>query len=592
MFFIKQAEPIVRKIFGFDNASSLGSVIASGALLQSSMRTAANVADKFKKNSSNKNSDSGKSNSSKSKSSSNADRNTSNINKGNSDAAIAANANTAALVASAAEDDDDKKRLPRGQEPNANDDKKDENKNKLEKGKNDDKEKLNKNEDRDRLGAGDREEKDRNKDREEDKQSPRERNAMDKFKQAISSPTAKKIANTAKNMAFGQIKFAGKAVGAMVGAYTGSNPITDALTGYNYGSALTQGAQNLGSKAISGVAKPFRRRNKRNDVIQKYNALDENMKKKSNYSPENMMELSRLALDKTDVDKSNWPPDLKDYAKSLQSYRDELTGKFDDPNKAVLDTIKGIQAGNVKYKEPAVRRLVSNGRTKIGEMRNKNLNKGSDRTKLGEGQEKQTRRKRTPRQARSELKSGNDRETRQELSGGSSPTTQERPPIMPPEMPDRSPELSSQEADNSEIDSRMDNLSDVIEQTNTDSREEIEGDNIQEIESEPEAIDTIEEQNHNNDQEELSRPDVSSLPETQEESRPPEVREQEIEDIVNNAANDNGETISEHVMDRLKGKNTSSHILTGPEKEQFEKYSKLLPDNSNNGNNGNDNSNK
>ena len=48
MLFMKNAESIIRKIFGFDRAGTLGSAVASGALLVNSMKTAANAVGKVK----------------------------------------------------------------------------------------------------------------------------------------------------------------------------------------------------------------------------------------------------------------------------------------------------------------------------------------------------------------------------------------------------------------------------------------------------------------------------------------------------------------------------------------------------------------
>lgn len=299
MFFIKKVEPIIRKIFGFENAGSLGSAITSGALLMGSMKIASNALEKSKKSKSASGSSSSSSSSSKPTASSNANRNTNNINNQNK------------------------------------------------------KTKTNQSNSKGSNSTGTSQKKKKSTNAGSNSTGSQAKNNQAQDKELNTSPlktNGAKVADAVKKLATTTAKI-GMGIGAgAIGAFASNDPISGAITGVNFGragiagvSTLANSAKYKGMKLVNSVKSRSRMAQKRDDLIDAYNGL----KKSTGWGTNRMYHETEKILEIEDLDKiSN--PRLRDYAQKAHSYRDEFEGKYQSPTDMVLDTIDKVQRGEIK----------------------------------------------------------------------------------------------------------------------------------------------------------------------------------------------------------------------------------------------------
>lgn len=308
MWFIKQAEPIVRKIFGFDNAGSLGSALASGALLMSSMKTASNAIDKAKKGKAN-GSKSTNGSSSKPQPSSNANRNTTNMNNTTSKTTTT-QSNQSNTNSQNGQGSGSNRNTPAGTTQSSG-------QNNSQSG--------NRNLDTSRIG--------------EDEKKQRRNEKI------------KKVIGVGVNAGF-------RAAGVAVGAFASDDPITGGITGFGYGTAFGEGAKSLGGKAagvgkkIANTATRRHRLNKStNELIDEYNKLQSKMR----WNDDTMYRQSEALLQVRDLSKvSN--PNVRSYGETLHKYRQAFEGRYQAPDDMVLNAIDKIQTGDLEKTEESIKR--------------------------------------------------------------------------------------------------------------------------------------------------------------------------------------------------------------------------------------------
>ncbi len=312
IFFIKQAEPIVRKIFGFDNAGSLGSALASGALLMSSMKTASNAIDKAKEGKENSGK-SGKGSPSRPQQSSNAARNTaaatSQGNKANT------NSNTPPKnQQSSSGGNGANTNTPGGTSQNS--------------------------------GQGSTTQSGQPGNRNLDTSRTNE-NLTDEEKKQRRNDVIKKVAGTYANIGF-------RTAGVAIGAFASDDMVTGGITGYGYGTAFGEGAKNLGGKAAGAGRKIARRSNlnkQTNKLIDEYNKLQS----KSGWDDDTMFEQSRALLQVKDLNKVS-DPNRRSYGETLHKYRKAFEEKYKAPDDMVLDAIDKIQTGELEKTDESIKR--------------------------------------------------------------------------------------------------------------------------------------------------------------------------------------------------------------------------------------------
>lgn len=327
MLFIKQAEPIVRKIFGFDNAGSLGSALASGALLMSSMKTASNAIGKAKGGKSNGSKPSGSS--SKPQPSSNANRNTTNINNTNSKTSPgASNSQQNPSNSNSNSSSGNGQGAPSGGGANANS-QGGTSQNPGQGSSSQNGQPGNRNLNTDRNGE----------------------NLTDEEKKQRRNDIIKKVAGAYVSTGF-------RVAGTAIGAFASDDPIIGGITGFGYGTSFGEGAKSLGGKA-AGAGKKIantvtRRKNlnrQTNNLIDEYN----NLKSKTGWDDDLMYRQSEALLQVQDLSKvSN--PNMRKYGETLHKYRQAFEAKYQAPNDMVLDAIDKIQTGELEKTEESVKR--------------------------------------------------------------------------------------------------------------------------------------------------------------------------------------------------------------------------------------------
>lgn len=330
MLFIKQAEPIVRRIFGFDNAGSLGSALASGALLIGSIKTASSAVEKHNKEKEKSNKKGG---SSRPQPSSNAARNTNNINnatqtnsKGtntnatqNSNNTNGTNANNAQNGNSAGGQNGSGSPQNSGtQSANSSG-----------------------------GGAGSTPQNNqpgnrnlntyRNGENLTEEEKKKERN--EKIRRAVD----------------GTVRRGFKVAGLAVGAMASDEGITGAMAGYGYGKAIGTG---LGGKAFDGTQKVAKKVTRRRDLNKSTNNLIDEYSKlqsKMGWSDNLMYDQSERLLQINDLSKvSN--PDIRSYGETLHKYREQFVEKYQAPDDMVLNAIDKIQTGELEKTDESIKR--------------------------------------------------------------------------------------------------------------------------------------------------------------------------------------------------------------------------------------------
>ncbi len=317
MFFIKQAEPIVRKIFGFDNASSLGSALASGALLMSSMKTASNAINKAKEEKgSGTKAKNGKP--ARPQQSSNAARNTmATISQGNQN-------NTNSTTVSKNQQNSSGSNGSNNNTSNSTSQ---------------------------NLGQSSTTQNSQPGNRNLDTSRVKE-NLTDEEKKQRRNDIIKKFAGKYVDIGF-------RVAGTAIGGFASDDMVTGGITGYGYGTALGEGAKSLGGKAAGAgrkIANTATRRhrlnNQTNQLIDEYNKL----KSLGKWNDNDMFNQSRAMLQIKDLNKIN-DPNMRNYAEVLHKYREIFEERdYKNPNDMVLDAIDKIQTGELEKTEESVKR--------------------------------------------------------------------------------------------------------------------------------------------------------------------------------------------------------------------------------------------
>lgn len=305
MLFIKQAEPIVRKIFGFDNATSLGSVVASGAILMNSINAASNAMKKNKKDSSDSK---GSGKSSKPKVSNNANRNSNNIKKSqNSSGGSSQNSG-------------------RGSSQNNGG-----------------------NSSQNSGGSNSKNGKGGNSQNSGRNNSQNGRNLNTEKSQAGSE----RVEDVLKNIVTKGSKVALRTAGMAIGAMSSNDSIAGAITGYNYGKAFGEGAQRIagrGRKIANSATRKVRMKKQVNELIDKYNKIQKDTK----WDDDTMYKKSEALLNISDLSKvSN--PQLREYGQVLHNYREQFQ-KYKEPTDMVLDAIDKVQSGELKKAKESIKK--------------------------------------------------------------------------------------------------------------------------------------------------------------------------------------------------------------------------------------------
>lgn len=325
MIFIKQAEPIVRKIFGFDNASSLGSALASGALLMSSMKTASNAIGgaKEKKESEGKGPSGAKNtNSSRPKTSNNAARNVNNINNSQSSSesnnSQTSSRNNANQTSQGNNANQTSQQSGTSQENNAN---------------------------QASQQSGTSQGNDANQ--------TSQQNSNDELNINKSQTNKEKLKNMAKKLPTAYVNAGFRVAGTAIGAFASDDFVTGGMTGYNYGKALGIGTVDKGRKIVNTATRKTHFKKQTGELVDAYKKLQTDM----GWSDELMYNQSdRLLQLSSDTLNKVSNPKVREYGEKLHKYREQFEGRYQEPSDMVLHTIKQVQNGSLTNDKDSIKR--------------------------------------------------------------------------------------------------------------------------------------------------------------------------------------------------------------------------------------------
>lgn len=326
MIFMRQSEGIIRNIFGFGNAKSLGDVVAAGALLASSMRSAGSVLGKVKSTKTPESKTNGSSSSSRSSGSSSGKRpalkDTSNTgNSSGRDTYTSANNNAGNNQTSSSQQENSNNSTQRSSSQGS-DNSQTNTTNSMTPASNQTVQVPN----------------DTDVERTQREYNTEINKANNKFK------------NTLGNILVGANKKAfelasGVGIG---GAFSGDVP--GMMTATNFTSAATGAAGAVKNKVVSGGKKlknwattNSRINTKTNSVIDAY----DNLKNEKGWNNERMLDETERVLNIKDTSKIK-DEKLREYAETVQDLRTEYEGKYQEPNDVVLDRITKIQSGDIQ----------------------------------------------------------------------------------------------------------------------------------------------------------------------------------------------------------------------------------------------------
>lgn len=323
---MKQAEPIIRRIFGFDNASSLGSAMASTALLMGSMKTAANA---VKGANAKKAASKAKSGGSKPRTSNNANRNTTNMNGGNGSGNSAqngsGNSNSAGPGSSTGGGQGSPAPGGSGQGSPAP------------------------------SGSGQGSPQSRRIELDTGREGENENDS--KFKKALG-----KVGNVAGKVASAEFKL----MGAAMGMVASDDPVTGALTGWNYGTAFGEGAKNLGGGAVN-LGRRIKNKATRGKTLGKqaeglidgYNDAKAYFGLPANLSEDQSIFMDSIAqglLQEDDLSRIS-DPKLREYGTVLHNYRSQFEGRnYNNPDHMVLDALRKVESGELTKDQDSIKR--------------------------------------------------------------------------------------------------------------------------------------------------------------------------------------------------------------------------------------------
>ncbi len=362
MIFMRQAEGIVRNIFGFGSAKSLSDVMAAGALLAGSMKTAGNVLGKFKGEKTSNSKGSGSSSSSNSSGSSGKKPNlkdTSNVGNSNTRSTPSSTNNNAQNNQSSSTQGDSNASSQQNSSQG---------------------------------GSNSQGQQNGGTNSSTPIQTPQmsDNNDVERTQREYNTEVDKankKFRSTLGNILIGANKKAFEfATGAGIGgAFSGDIP--GMMTATNFASAATNAAGAAKDKVVSGGKKfknwatsNSRINTKTNNVIDAYNDL----KSEKNWNDDRMLDETERVLSINDTNKIK-DEKLRTYAETVQDLRTEYEGKYQVPNDVVLDRITKIQSGDIqkntsqKYTRQPKTRPINRARQQSG-INTNNTNNRTNRT--------------------------------------------------------------------------------------------------------------------------------------------------------------------------------------------------------------------
>lgn len=327
MMFIRQAEDIVRKIFGFDSAKSLGSAVAATALLLSSAKLAASAVGKLNSGKEDSKGDSSSGNSGSSSSSSGKKKKPQvkdTSHKGEEQGNGGGGTNPPAPPDQGGGSDSRDSGSGGGSDSGS--------------GSSNNGGGSNSNQGGNGNNGG-------NNDSNKNNTASSDRN-VDKTKPAV----AQKLLSAGKFLAAANIKGFEWAAGAGLGLATGGD-ISDMIAGKNVMTALSAGGRYVGRGAISKgknivnkATANTRTVRDTNAVVQSYN----DVKTDTGWSDERMEKESERLLEIEDTSRIK-NEKIRTYAENLQTLRKDYEGKYQEPKDKTLDTVNKIGKGTVKY---------------------------------------------------------------------------------------------------------------------------------------------------------------------------------------------------------------------------------------------------
>lgn len=137
------------------------------------------------------------------------------------------------------------------------------------------------------------------------------------------------------------------AAGIGIGGAMGGD-VSSMIAGGNFASAAVNASKIGGQKVISGfrktpIAKNSRINKKTDKVIDAY----DNLKAEKGWSDDRMLDETERLLDVKDTSKIK-NEKLREYAETIQDLRTEYEGEYQAPNDMVLDRVSKVQSGGVK----------------------------------------------------------------------------------------------------------------------------------------------------------------------------------------------------------------------------------------------------
>ncbi len=347
MLFIKQAEPIVRRIFGFDNASSLGSALASGALLMSSMKTASNAISGAKGKA-----QSGASGSKgpRPKTSNNATRNQNNINSGQP-----GNRNSTSKPSSNNQSSQPNASNPAGQSGQQSQ----QNQSAQNGQQNQSNQTGQQNQSNPNGQTGQQNASNpagqpgQQSQQNQSAQNGQQNSSGNELNTNRSQSGKDKFKNFAKKLPSAYTHAGFRVAGAAIGAFASDDFVTGAMTGYNYGKAFGVGAVNTGRKISNTATRKTRLRKQTSEFIDAYKKLQKDTGWSDDLmydQSERLLQLSPETLQKV----SN--PKVRAYGETLHKYREQYEGRYQEPSDMVLHTIRQVQNGTLKNDKDSIKR--------------------------------------------------------------------------------------------------------------------------------------------------------------------------------------------------------------------------------------------
>lgn len=313
MLFMRQAEGIVKNIFGFGGSKSLGDAFAAGALLLSSMKTATSALSSVKGGSGSKGG-SGKSGSGSSSGSSGKKpqvKDTSNVGNPKTTSNTSSNSTSSPRPSSSSTSGRGSSKSSSGENSTSTSTSRSE-------------------------GAS-------------NSSQNTSSSAGEKSYNIAPVKGENKFGAAVKKIAASEMKGLEMAMGIGIGGAL-SGDVTAMMAAKNFTSTAFGASKALGGKAITGakglanfVTRKSRITGKTNNVIDAYNDL----KSEKGWDNDRMLSETERVLEIKDTNRIK-DEKLRKYAETVQDLRTEYDGRYQAPNDMVLDRVTKIQSGEVK----------------------------------------------------------------------------------------------------------------------------------------------------------------------------------------------------------------------------------------------------